>query len=147
MNGLRLRPKDDYFKVASWEQLHILTEKWKSDFEFYRFEFIFLKKLLDKYFIWINDDNNVLQVEKLAVKINQAEQNRFVLNSKSIKHLRHLEEIIDNEFAYDAQEFREEHEELEDLIVEFNKNFKELKKEVFTITEYILESENIAHLI
>lgn len=147
MTGLRLRPKDDYFKVASWEQLYILTEKWKSDFEFYRFEFIFLKKLLDKYFIWINDDNNVLQVEKLAVKINQAEQNRFVLNAKSIKHLRHIEEIIDNEFAYDAQIFRDEHEQLEEDIVEFNKNFKELKKEVFTITEYILESENIAHLI
>jgi len=147
METLRFRPKDNYFKTASWEQLYVLTEKWKSDFEFYRFEHSFLKKLLNKYFIWINDDNNVLHVEKLAVKIDELERKRVDFNNKTILHLRHIEEIIDNEFVYDAQKFRDEHEGLEDAIVRFNKEFKVLKKEVFDVTEYILESENIAHLI
>lgn len=148
MDTLRFRPKDEYIKTANWEQLYVLAEKWKSDFEFYKFEHSFLKKLLDKYFIWISDDNNVLHVEKLASQIDKLELKRYLLNLQTIKHLRHIEEIIENEFAYNAQEFRDEHAELEEEIVAFNKEFKFLKKEVYRVTEYILESENIAnHLV
>lgn len=101
--------------------------------------------MLDKYFIWINDDNNVLHVEKLAVKIDKLEFKRNDINLRTIKHLRHIEEIIENEFAYSAQSFRDEHEKLEEEIVSFHKEFKQLKQEVYRVTEYILESENIAH--
>lgn len=132
---------------ASWDELHVLTDKWKSDLEFYSFELNFLHKLIDKYYIWLTNDELINEVESAASKVFAADKARAILAIKTLKHLRHIEEIIDNEFVYDAQEFKEEHEELENKLANFYKNFKLLKKEVFALTEQVLEGENVGEYI
>ena len=147
MENLRLRPANDYINNASWEELHVLTDKWKSDLEFYNFELNFLHKLIDKYYIWLTNDELVNEVEKAAIRLSIADKSREVLNIKTTQHLRHIEEILENEFIYDAQVFRTEHEQLENRIAEFCKNFKLLKKDVFLLTEQVLETENLVDFI
>lgn len=139
MGNLRLRPSKDYISNASWEELHVLTEKWKSDLEFYNFELNFLHKLIDKYYIWLTNDELINDIEGAASRVFAADRARNTLSIKTLQHLRHLEEIIENEFPYNAQEFRQEHEELENKLASFYKNFKLLKKEVFSLTEQVLE--------
>lgn len=128
---------------ASWEELHILTDKWKSDLEFYSFELSFLHKLIDKYYIWLTNDELINEVEQAASRVFAADKSRNVLVIKTIKHLRHIEDIMENEFAFNTQEFKKEHEELENKLASFYKNFKLLKKEVFALTEQVLEGENV----
>lgn len=147
MENLRLRPSKDYISNASWEELHVLTEKWKSDLEFYNFELNFLHKLIDKYYIWLTNDELVIEVEAAASKIFAANKLRKTLNIETINHLRHIEEILENEFKFDAQAFRKEHELLENKFTNFCKNFQLLKKEVFMLTEQVLDTENVIYYI
>ncbi len=147
MENLRFRPSKDYISNANWEELHVLTEKWKSDLEFYNFELNFLHKLIDKYYIWLTNDELVVEVEAAASKIIAANKSRKTLTIEAINHLRHIEEILENEFKYDAQAFRKEHEVLENKFTNFCKNFQLLKKEVFILTEQVLDTENVMDFI
>lgn len=128
---------------SSWEELHIITDKWKSDLDFYSFELRFLHKLIDKYYIWLTNDELLNEVEQIASRVATANKVRNVLTIKTLKHLRHIEDVFENEFVYDAQEFKNEHAELENKLVNFYKNFKLLKKEVFALTEQVLEGEDV----
>ena len=147
MENLGLRPSTDYISNASWEELHVLTEKWKSDLEFYNFELNFFHKLIDKYYIWLTNDELITEVEAAASKIFAADKSRKTLNIETINHLRHIEEILENEFKFDAQAFRKEHELLENKFANFCKNFQLLKKEVFMLTEQVLDTENVIYYI
>jgi hypothetical protein len=64
---LRIRPKSDYIGTANWQQLYALTEHWKSDMEFYKYEIQFLKQLINKYFIWLVEDE---RINKIRVLVN-----------------------------------------------------------------------------
>jgi len=132
---------------ASWVELHVLTDKWKSDLEFYSFELGFLHKLIDKYYIWLTNDELINEVEGAASRVFAANKSRDFLAMKTLQHLRHLEEIMENEFSFDAQQFRKEHEDLENKLVVFYKNFKLLKKEVFSLTEQVLEGDSVGEYI
>ena len=44
-------------------------------------------------------------------------------------------------FKYNSQQFREEHQLLEDDISAFVKDFRANRKEVFEVTEHVIESE------
>lgn len=147
MENLRFRPSNNYINNASWEELHVLTDKWKSDLEFYNFELNFLHKLIDKYYIWLTNDELVNEVEAAARKIFAANKVRNELSFETIKHLRQIEEIMENEFKFDAQVFRANHEKLENKFAVFCKNFQLLKKEVFVLTEQVLDTENLVDII
>jgi hypothetical protein len=56
-------------------------------------------------------------------------------------HLHHLAEWIDDHFTYDSRTFIAEHELLEDELAEFVKDFKKNRKEVFKVTEYLIDKE------
>lgn len=144
MGNYRLRPSNNFIQSASWEELHVLTDKWKSDLDFYNFELSFLHKLIDKYYIWLTDEELINEVEQAASKIFTADKTRNSLSFSTLKHLRHIEEIMENEFSYDAQAFRTEHEELENKFSNFCKNFQLLKKEVFMLTEQVLDTESVS---
>jgi hypothetical protein len=144
---LRIRPKSDFLHKASVEQLYILTEHWKSDIEFYGDESRFLHRLINKYFIWLIKDGNINNVQYLSNKLDKMIKQKKEIYKRINKHLRHFEEIIGNSFSHDENKFRDEHEILEDQISEFVKGFWKLKKEIFSVTEHVIEEEKIKHLI
>jgi hypothetical protein len=55
--------------------------------------------------------------------------------------------LIENPFSSDGQKSKDEHDELELAIAEFVKGFRQLKKEIFQLTESVMESEKISHLL
>ncbi len=144
---LRIRPKSDYLHKASFENLYILTEHWKSDIDFYRDELRFLHTLIDKYFIWMIKEGNISKVQSLSNKLSKIIDQKKELFNTINKHLLHLEELIENSFSHDEKMFRDEHEILEDEFTEFVKNFKVLKKEIFAITEHVIEDEKLQYLL
>lgn len=144
---LRIRPKSDYLHKASWEDLYLLTEHWKSDIEFYRDESRFLRTLVDKYFIWLIEDGNIQMVQLLSNKLSKIITQKKAIYDKLNKHLNHLEELIENPFSHDSTKFRNEHSKLEDEFTVFVKNFKVIKKEIFAMTKHVIEDEKLHHLL
>ncbi len=147
MGNFRSRPKGDYIQNTNWQELYVLTEHWKSDLLFYRDDLKFLHKLLQRYFIWITKEENLDAVRNLGQGILNDSKTCNDLLSKIKEHLSHLANIMDEPFKNDAHEFRTEHEELEDYISQFIKGVRENRKKVFTLTEHVLDSEHLEHLL
>lgn len=147
MTALRIRPNNDFLYTANWQEIYTLTKHWKSDIEFYAYELNFLKNLTNTYFIWLNEDKNIIKVEKLIKTLKDLDKECNSLLEGIQKHLEHISALLENAFIYDEHTFRDEHAVLEEKLVTFNKTFKEVKKLVFESTEEVLNSEKLHYLM
>jgi hypothetical protein len=143
----KIKSKSEYLYNASWEDLYFSTEQWKSDIEFYRDETMFLRNLINKYFILLIEDGNIEKVQNISNKLSIAIKKKKNIYKLINKHLVHIEELIENAFSHDEKKFRDEHLNISDQISEFVKNFKMLKREIFILTEHVIENEKIKHLL
>jgi hypothetical protein len=147
MDNLRVRPDNNFFDMASGEQMYTLTKHWQSDMEFYSYEMSFLKKLINKYFIWMSDHKNLDRVRNLVNKLSNLKKEQESLEKSIRKQLNFLQLLLENSFSRDQQVFRDDQLILEGKLVDFLKSFKSIKKEVFEITEDALDSEKLHYLI
>lgn len=143
MNNFRNRPKGRYIHESNWQQLYVLTEHWKSDLEFYNDDLKFLHRLIDKYFIWMSKKENIDLVRDIEIGLLEMDNQSSMLLQEVNKHIHHLAELIDNPLAYDSQIFRTEHEKLEDDLAAFVKDFRKNRKEVFMVTEHVIDGEEM----
>jgi len=147
MDELRLRPHSNYLITAPWQELYLLTKRWKSDLTFYNYEINFFIGLVDKNFIWITDKENIIQVQHLVNILKHLSKEREILDRNITKHLNYLRLFLKNEYSHDQQLFRADHIDLENKLVLFSKSLRATKKDVFTISEQILYKENPESLI
>lgn len=147
MNDFRYKPKDNYSYEDDWQKLFTLTEHWKSDIQFYKDDLRFLHHLIGKYFMWISEEENIDMVREIEVGLLEMDKKCCALEDRVNKHLHHLSELIDNPFAYDSHLFRGEHERLENDLSLFVKDFRKNRKEVFKITEYVMDAERFKGLL
>jgi len=82
-------------------------------------------------------------VREIEVGLLEMDNRCRALLNRANKHLYHLAELIDNPFAYDSHKFRTEHQQLEDDLATFVKEFRKNRKEVFTITEHVIDGEEM----
>jgi len=133
--------------MDSWQSMFVIAEHWQSDLIFFADEVSFFEKLLDKYFIWLLDDNNRDSTRQLISRLTAFEKERASLSREVNLHLSRLANLIENPFAHDGQDSNDKHASLENALAEFFKKFKELKKELFEFTERIVDAEKIQHLL
>ncbi|MDF1516618.1 MAG: hypothetical protein RQ864_04155 [Lutibacter sp.] len=142
MSDFRNRPNGNYLFNANWEELYILTKHWKSDLLFYKDDLNFLDNLINKYLIWITNEKDSEAVRIIDNSILETAKKCTDLLQRVAKHLTDLAKLIEDPFKYDTQQFRTEHQQLEDDITDFVKTFRTNRKEVFEVTEHIIESED-----
>lgn len=147
MENYRTRPKGNYIQDTDWSELYVLTKHWKSDLTFYKQDLLFLHKLLNKYFIWITKKENLDAVKSIGQSVLNDKETGKELIKRVDEHLSHIAQTIDDPFKHDSRIFRDEHQELEDDIAIFYKTVRENRKQVFSITEHIVDSESLEHLI
>ena len=144
---LGIRPKSDFMHTASWEQLYAITEHWQSDLEFYGDEIRFMQDLISKYFMLLVKEESSEHLQNLVSRMLAIDKQHGALKDRTAGHMGHIVDLIQNSFAHDEQRFRDEHGGLEDEFVKFVNDFKALKKEVFKVTEHILQTEKMKHLL
>lgn len=147
MNEYRMRPRGSYIQSSKWQELYILTEHWKSDLLFYKDDLKFLHHLLDKYFIWITKKENLEAVKRIGSGILKDSRECKELLKRLDKHLSHLAHVIDEPFKYNSEVFRDEHQELEDEIAQFVKRVRKNRKQLFSITQHVVDSEHLENLL
>ncbi|WP_339714106.1 hypothetical protein [uncultured Kriegella sp.] len=139
MESFRSRPKSNSIQNSKWQELYILTGHWKSDLLFYKDDLRFLRHLVDKYFVWIEDQANLDDVRRVGETILKATRECEELLGRVDAHLSHLANSTDN----DSKRFRTEHGELEDELAEFIKRVRQHRVQLFKITEYVIDSEKL----
>lgn len=147
MNSFRTRPLDNYIFEAEWQQLFVLTEHWKSDLLFYQDDLKFLSHLINKYFMWLSKAESIDIVVNIESGLIEMDKQVDRLVQRVNKHLAHLSELMDDPFKYDSHTFREEHQQLENDISKFVKDFRQNRKQVFQITEQLIDSKEIERRI
>lgn len=141
-------PKEkEYAQQAPWAELYVLTEHWKSDLEFYNDDLRFLHHLIDKYFMWITKNENLDMVKEIKVNLFKVNKKCKDLLEKVGKHLIQVGHLVENPNEKNAGITKMEHEHLEDEVSSFVKSFRENRKEVFSITEYVINSESLASIM
>ena len=128
-------------------QMFIVSEHWLTDLKFFNDELNFLRRLVDKYFMWLVDEANIESTQKLARDLSRFETKRTRLSAKLAHHLKRLTNLIENPFSHSAQDSIDEHADLEALMSAFVKDFRRIKRAAFTLTETVIESEKSKHLL
>jgi len=147
MNEFGQRPRGTFINTANWEELYILSKHWKSDLLFYKEDSNFLHRLINKYFIWLTKSKNIEMVRKIEIKVNKINKECEALLHKVDEHIKLFETIEKDQELKDDAIFRREHERLENEISKFVKEFRENRKEVFKITEYVVDSEQLVSIL
>lgn len=147
MSDFRNRPAGDFSTTASWEELFALTRHWVSDLQFYQEDLRFLHRLIDRYFIWITDPKNLEEVRTIGNSILEHEKGCRQLIERIGLHQHELGDAIEDPVGAAIDHLRDEHEALEDEMAIFIKAVRENRKEVFRITEHVVDSEHLVHLL
>jgi hypothetical protein len=141
------RPKDKYLHQADWQELYVLTEHWQSELAYYQDELRFLRMLIDNNLKLLIEDEGIKKVQEVALKLSEIETQKLNLEQNTNKHLNHLQDFIKNSSSKDSREFRDEHEYLEIELTGFVKNFRSLKKNIFKLSEQVMQTEKAKHLL
>lgn len=131
----------------NWQELYVLCEYWKSDLEFYNDDLRFLHHLIEKYFIWITKSENLELAREIKVNLFKVKKKCQDLIDKVGKHIIQLGHQIEKSKMDDAGIFVMEHEHLENEIADFVKSFRDNRREVFAITNYVIDSEELANIM
>ncbi|WP_297796420.1 hypothetical protein [uncultured Eudoraea sp.] len=132
---------------VNWENLYILTDHWKSDLNFYKDDLRFLHHLIDKYIIWITKDSNLNMVKEIQKNLFEIRSKSEALMKEVITHQQNLALMVENPTESTNPQFVKDHEILEDQISSFVKQFRSNRKEVFKITEYVIDSEELPNIL
>ena len=141
MESLALRPKGSYIFEADWISLYTLTKHWVSDLTFYGDDLKFIHHLLNKFYVWIFDEERSVEGAKIGRTLESLNLRREALFLQTQEHLTHLSDLIEDPFKYDAHVFRSEHAVLEEEIAHFVKDFRDCKKDTLELTKHSLGSE------
>lgn len=137
----------DFLANRSWYELYILMKHWKSDLEFYSDDLRFFHHLIDKYFIYLSTAENLKNVIELKNKLHHLHAKSKELIRKLGIHAIQLGYLVEDPNKGDAQMIYSEQERLENELAVFVTHFRENRKEVFVITEYIIDSEKLATIM
>ena len=146
MSDYRNRPKGNYIQRANWEDLYILTEKWKYDLEFYLFDIQFSERLLDTYFVKLLLSENLYELRELQNDILDLKNKCKNILQRIPIHLSFIVDIIDGSNEYNTILFRKEHEQFEDEISRFIDTVKVVRKTVISMTKDVLENDKSKYI-
>jgi hypothetical protein len=134
---LLISPKSVYLLEAGLEVLHEQSNEWRNEIAFWRDEASFLYTLIVTKTIKsipVDSKNNMDKIEKDLIKITGGEIDD--LENKVIEHQKFLNYLIQcNE--EDQKDYRDKHKELTKKLDYFEKRFKSLKKEVFSLVKKV----------
>ena len=130
-----------------WTELYILTEHWKSDLEFYKEDLLFLHHIIDKYFMWITKPENLDMVKEIKKELFNTKSNNRKLLEEVQKHMSQLGHLVEEANSEDQEFVKKQHLRLEDALRDFVKSFRKNRKEIFKITEYVIDSEHLEQLM
>lgn len=140
-------PSGSAYEDEIYQELYILSRHWKSDLEFYKDDLRFLHNLVDKYLIWITKKENLEIVNTIRKKEFSLGVQCANLLEEINKHLNEGALILKNSNTSPLGNYRKNHLSLENAMAQFVKEFRENRKEVFKVTEYIMDSEELGRIL
>ncbi len=131
------------------QRMYVRTEHWISDYDFFEDEFNFFVNLLDKYFIGavISDIENSKTLQDAAARLMKLDKLRVHIATLNRQNLQYLSNLIQNKELFDPEECRDRQADLESDHVDFMKQYREMKKEIFHLSEKLIKESRSKNLL
>ena len=133
--------------VASWQNLFRDTERRDSELEFYTDEIHFLKNLLDRYLLWLMEEESLAAIQVISSSLKKTEQDCKNIMQANISNRTRLGLLMENPFSQDEHkiksDFRLDGEKIESLALDM----KSVKTEIFKLVEQCFRTEKARKLI
>lgn len=130
-------------EVPGLQQIYIATRHWLDDMLFFDDEAKFLNLLLEKYFGLSLHQEHVSRIQLINDHLKRICLHKQIIKDEIITHQANLDKTIkDNIEKREAFLFLE-HERLEEEIKDLNRRFKNVKNDIFQITELLLINEKL----
>lgn len=147
MANHEMEPNLKSIQKNEWQELYILTGHWISDLEFYKEDLGFLRHIINKYIIWITKKENLQRVNEIEVALHKVDQKCGALLMKIEVHRTDLGIFIEHPDKEKATSLITEHGHLEKVMADFVKSFRENRREVFNISSYVIDSEQLSNIV
>ncbi len=135
--------KDTSSKILAW---YAASKEWISTIEFYLDSFFTMKNIIDRYLDKILKNENLDEIRECVMRLQDIRYSCSEALEKVKLHKGVLVEFQDKKLQPIAS-LEKEHLRLKKIMGTCHKNFKEIKNEVFSITEHTLQiskEENLA---
>jgi hypothetical protein len=147
MQSLEISSPENFPEIEKLDKLNLIAEHWLSDLHFFEDEIRFLHSLINKYFMWLTEDDNISGTKGVARELALLEKQRITYEGKIQNHIRTYRNWFENPFSHDRDPFQRQHAQLEKNLAGFVKAFRSIKKRAFLLTEAVIQSEKIKHLL
>jgi hypothetical protein len=134
-------------RLAEWEKMHHRAGSLKSDMEFYSAEMAFLRSLLDRYLIWLIEEESLSGLQLLNSKIKACDEKCRSIIGKAESLMNRLGLLIENAFAQDENRILESYKHTFEESGAFEVEIKRLKQEVFDHVAHTLRTEKAQKMI
>ena len=119
----------------------VLVRHWQSDVAFFHDEVCFLNLLLDSYLKWLVIDESIVRTRVIAGQLGKIGKKLKSLTYRLESHFSAISRTVEQNSGEEPRLVLEEHGQLEDAMAAYVKDFRTVKKEVFSLTERVMDSE------
>lgn len=135
------------YRLTEWEHMFHHAETIKSNMKFYSIEMSFLHQLLDRYLLWLIEEESLAGVQLLNSKVKAADQKctEFVTKAESL--MTRVGLLIENPFTQDEHRIQESFRHTDAESKAFEAELKRLKSEVFDHVAHTLRTEKAKRLL
>lgn len=134
-------------RLTEWEKMHHSAEALKSDMEFYSAEMAFLRSLLDRYLLWLIEEESLSGLQLLNSKIKTHDEKCRSFIGKAESLMNRLGLLIENPFTQDEHRILESYKHTFEEAGAFEKEIKNLKREIFDHVAHVLRTEKAQKMI
>ena len=133
--------------AATWQNFFRETERRSSELQFYSDEITFLKNLLDRYLLWLMEEESLSTIQVVSASLKKTEEACKTLIHSNNSTRDRLGLLMENPFAQDEykikSDFRSDGDKLESLALDM----KSVKTEIFKLVEQCFRTEKARKLI
>lgn len=134
-------------RITEWEKMHNRAESLKSDMEFYSAEMAFLRSLLDRYLLWLIEEESLAGLQLMNSKIKTCDEKCRSFTVKAESLMTRLGLLIENPFTQDEHRIMESYKHTFEESDSFEKEIKRLKHEVFEHVAHTMRTSKAQKLI
>lgn len=135
-----MKTKTPKFRYIDWktpDEMHFSSVQWQSELNFFKDEQRFFEDMLKEYTMPIIESNLFSRIQDLITDLSASEEDLTKLIDQVHDHTNRLQRLVENiDEPREGRTYRQEHKNILELLNDFKKNYKTLKKDIFnTVTE------------
>lgn len=146
-----MRTKTPKFRYIDWktpDEMHFSSLQWQSELKFFSDEQRFFEDMLKEYTMPIIESNLFTRIQELIKELSTSEKDLKQLLDQVNDHTNRLERLVENvDEPREGRTYRQEHKNILELINDFKKNYKQLKKDIFSAVSEALKHQKQKRLL